>query len=92
MEILRLIPKALGAAIPLAGAIIGVFTLLEQTKQKIKLSSEQLKDIHTHLTAGLPFDLANHLEDYLVEYLGTAEDPVPFGGRAKELKDLWSHI
>ncbi len=36
----------------------------------------------------LPTDYASRVENFLHEYLGTPEHPVPFGGREKELRTL----
>ena len=51
-------------------------------------------EVITSLTQGiasLPTDYSARVENFLIEYLGTPRDPVPFGGREAELArlDVW---
>jgi hypothetical protein len=47
-----------------------------------------LVDEYLHGIAALPTDYAANIQNFLTEYLGTPERPVPFGGRDSDLAGL----
>ncbi len=67
-----------------------------RTEQKVEIGEGSVaKNIFQvvieHLTLGihsLPVDYTPAIKNFLTEYLGTPEEPVPFGGREREMAQL----
>ena len=82
----------------ISGSVIGTQALQGENAERFHdLFSDQIKslemkiDVLNNLMGGigsLATDYTARIQNFLIEYLGTVDNPVPFGGRDKELQAL----
>ena len=65
-------------------------SVINQRGQQVREQYNAARDINILLygISALPTDYASRIENFLIEYLGTPKNRVPFGGRATDLTRL----
>jgi hypothetical protein len=58
------------------------------TESLLILGNQNVVNVLVQGVNRLPTDYANRIQNFLIEYLGTPEHPVPFGGRERDIAHL----